>query len=39
MPVEITPDELTGAYLFLGAQCSRAITRQVLVVDAGQSKH
>jgi NAD(P)-dependent dehydrogenase (short-subunit alcohol dehydrogenase family) len=39
MPVEITPDELTGAYLFLGAECSRAITRQVLVVDAGQSKH
>jgi NAD(P)-dependent dehydrogenase (short-subunit alcohol dehydrogenase family) len=39
MPIEVTPDELTGAYLFLAANSSRAITRQVLVVDAGQSKH
>jgi len=39
MPIEVTPDELTGSYLFLAADSSRAITRQVLVVDAGQSKH
>jgi NAD(P)-dependent dehydrogenase (short-subunit alcohol dehydrogenase family) len=39
MPIEITPDELTGTYLFLASDCSRPITRQVLVADAGQSKH
>jgi NAD(P)-dependent dehydrogenase (short-subunit alcohol dehydrogenase family) len=39
MPVEITADELTGTYLFLASDCSRPITRQVLVADAGHSKH
>lgn len=39
LPIEITPDELTGTYLFLASDCSRPITRQVLVADAGQSKH
>jgi NAD(P)-dependent dehydrogenase (short-subunit alcohol dehydrogenase family) len=39
LPIEITPEELTGTYLFLASDCSRAITRQVLVADAGQSKH
>jgi NAD(P)-dependent dehydrogenase (short-subunit alcohol dehydrogenase family) len=39
VPIEITPEELTGTYLFLASNCSRPITRQVLVADAGQSKH
>jgi NAD(P)-dependent dehydrogenase (short-subunit alcohol dehydrogenase family) len=39
LPLEITPEELTGTYLFLASDAARAITRQVLVVDAGQSKH
>ena len=38
-PIEITPEDLTGTYLFLASDCSRPITRQVLVADAGQSKH
>jgi NAD(P)-dependent dehydrogenase (short-subunit alcohol dehydrogenase family) len=39
LPLEITAEELTGTYLFLASDASRAITRQVLVVDAGHSKH
>ncbi|HEX9003049.1 MAG TPA: SDR family oxidoreductase [Blastocatellia bacterium] len=39
LPIEITPEELTGTYLFLASDSSRPITRQVLVADAGQSKH
>ncbi len=39
MPLEITPDELVGTYLFLASRSSRPLTRQVLVADAGQSKH
>jgi NAD(P)-dependent dehydrogenase (short-subunit alcohol dehydrogenase family) len=39
IPIEITPAELVGCYLFLASNSSRAITRQVIVVDAGQSKH
>jgi NAD(P)-dependent dehydrogenase (short-subunit alcohol dehydrogenase family) len=39
MPIEITPADLTGTYLFLASDCSRPVTRQVLVADAGQSKH
>ncbi len=39
MPIEITPETLTGTYLFLASDCSRPIARQVLVADAGQSKH
>jgi len=39
MPIEITPDDLVGSYLFLASNSSRPITRQILVVDAGQSKH
>ena len=39
LPLEITPEELVGTYLFLASDSSRPITRQVLVADAGQSKH
>ncbi|NET38335.1 MAG: SDR family oxidoreductase [Cyanothece sp. SIO1E1] len=39
MPVEITPEELVGSYLFLASDSSRPLTRQILVADAGQSKH
>lgn len=38
MPLEITPEELVGSYLFLASNCSRPLTRQVLVADAGQAK-
>ena len=38
MPLEITPDELVGSYLFLASNSSRPLTRQVLVADAGQAK-
>jgi NAD(P)-dependent dehydrogenase (short-subunit alcohol dehydrogenase family) len=38
MPIEITPDELVGTYLFLASSTSRPLTRQVLVADAGQAK-
>ncbi|HEU0199458.1 MAG TPA: SDR family oxidoreductase [Burkholderiaceae bacterium] len=39
MPIEITPEDLAGTYLFLASDTSRPLTRQVLVADAGQSKH
>lgn len=39
LPIEIQPEDLTGTYLFLASDSSRPITRQVLVADAGQSKH
>ncbi len=39
IPLEITPAELVGCYLFLASNSSRAITRQIIAVDAGQSKH
>jgi NAD(P)-dependent dehydrogenase (short-subunit alcohol dehydrogenase family) len=39
MPIEITPETLAGTYLFLASDCSLPIARQVLVADAGQSKH
>jgi NAD(P)-dependent dehydrogenase (short-subunit alcohol dehydrogenase family) len=39
LPLEITPEELVGTYLFLASDSSRPITRQVIVADAGQSKH
>ncbi|MDJ0719157.1 MAG: SDR family oxidoreductase [Prochloraceae cyanobacterium] len=35
LPLELTPDELVGTYLFLASDTSRAITRQTIVVDAG----
>jgi enoyl-[acyl-carrier-protein] reductase (NADH) len=35
IPLELTPDDLTGTYLFLASNTSRAITRQTIVVDAG----
>jgi NAD(P)-dependent dehydrogenase (short-subunit alcohol dehydrogenase family) len=39
MPLEITPEELVGTYLFLASRSSRPLTRQILVADAGQAKH
>jgi NAD(P)-dependent dehydrogenase (short-subunit alcohol dehydrogenase family) len=39
LPLEIRPEDLTGTYLSLASDSSRPITRQVLVADAGQSKH
>ena len=39
LPLEITPEALAGTYLFLASRSSRPLTRQVLVADAGQSKH
>jgi NAD(P)-dependent dehydrogenase (short-subunit alcohol dehydrogenase family) len=38
IPIEITPNELVGTYLFLASDTSRAITRQTLVVDAGYAQ-
>jgi NAD(P)-dependent dehydrogenase (short-subunit alcohol dehydrogenase family) len=38
IPIELTPDELVGTYLFLASDTSRAITRQTLVVDAGYAQ-
>lgn len=35
LPIELTPQELVGTYLFLASDTSRAITRQTIVVDAG----
>lgn len=35
IPIELTTDELMGTYLFLASDASRAITRQTIVVDAG----
>ena len=35
LPLELTPQELIGTYLFLASDTSRAITRQTIVVDAG----
>lgn len=35
IPIELTTDELVGTYLFLASDTSRAITRQTIVVDAG----
>lgn len=39
LPMEIRPEDLTGTYLFLASGSSGPITRQVLVADAGQSRH
>lgn len=38
IPIEITPNELVGTYLFLASDTSRAITRQTIVVDAGYAQ-
>lgn len=38
IPIELTPDELVGTYLFLASDTSRAITRQTLVVDGGYAQ-
>ncbi|MGJ5676526.1 MAG: SDR family NAD(P)-dependent oxidoreductase [Nostochopsis sp.] len=38
IPIELTPHELVGTYLFLASDTSRAITRQTLVVDAGYAQ-
>ncbi|MGF1485769.1 MAG: SDR family NAD(P)-dependent oxidoreductase [Prochloraceae cyanobacterium] len=35
IPIELTPQELVGTYLFLASDSSKAITRQTIVVDAG----
>ena len=35
LPLELTPQELVGTYLFLASDTSKAITRQTIVVDAG----
>ncbi len=35
LPIELTPQELVGTYLFLASDTSKAITRQTIVVDAG----
>lgn len=35
IPIELTPDDLTGTYLFLASNTSRAITRQTLIIDGG----
>lgn len=39
LPIELTPAELAGTYLFLASDASRPLTRQILCADAGQSKH
>jgi len=39
LPIELTPEILAGTYLFLASDSSKALTRQILVADAGQSKH
>jgi len=38
IPIELTPNELVGTYLFLASDTSRAITRQTIVVDAGYAQ-
>jgi len=38
IPVEITPNELVGTYLFLASDSSKAITRQTIVVDGGYAQ-
>ncbi len=38
IPIEITPNELVGTYLFLASDTSKAITRQTIVVDAGYAQ-
>ncbi len=38
IPIELTPQELVGTYLFLASDTSRAITRQTIVVDAGYAQ-
>ncbi len=38
IPLELTPEELMGTYLFLASESSRAITRQTIVVDAGYAQ-
>ncbi len=38
IPIEITPDELVGTYLFLASDTSKVITRQTIVVDAGYAQ-
>lgn len=39
LPIELTPEALAGTYLFLASDSSKTLTRQILVADAGQSKH
>ncbi|MGK7956933.1 MAG: SDR family NAD(P)-dependent oxidoreductase [Crocosphaera sp.] len=38
IPIELTPNELMGTYLFLASESSRAITRQTIVVDGGYAQ-
>ncbi len=38
IPIEITPDDLVGTYLFLASDTSKVITRQTIVVDAGYAQ-
>lgn len=38
IPNVITPDQIADIYLFLASDASRAITRQVIIADAGQTK-
>jgi NAD(P)-dependent dehydrogenase (short-subunit alcohol dehydrogenase family) len=35
LPIELGPEDMAGMFLFLASNQSRAITRQVLAVDAG----
>ena len=39
LPLEISPEHLVGIYLFLASDAACALTRQIIVADAGQSKH
>jgi len=39
IPVELTPHIIAGTYLFLASEASKSLTRQILIADAGQSKH
>lgn len=39
MPILLTPEGICDIFLFLASNSSRYLTRQVLVADAGQSKH
>lgn len=38
LPLVLEPEHLVGSYLFLASQASAALTRQILIADAGQTK-